>query len=178
MGKTRSLTAKNIQCVIPKLSINITFMTRLLCDIAPFLHMLGPSCRYNQRLPHLMSAGLIGILLEILSRYVTWPITQQFNLRTNHRSVNMHYQPQQSVVFWKYKLPHISWLFVIFYWEHVLKTFLVQSWCVGTCCWFTTKGYKPGSTNSDLYGVNYFSCFEQGFAWFLVFYHPVVLLAK
>lgn len=115
-------------------------------------------------LPHLASTGLIGILLEILSRYVTWLITQQFGLRTNHRSVNTHYQPQQLVVFWKYKLPHISWLFVIFYWEHILKMFLVQSWCVGTCCWFTTKAYKPASTNSDLYGVNYFSCFEQGFA--------------
>jgi len=69
MGKTRSVAAKNIQCVIPKISINITFMTRLLCKITPFLHMLDPSCRYDQGLPHLVSAGLIGILLEILSRY-------------------------------------------------------------------------------------------------------------
>jgi len=163
MGKTCSVIAKNIHCVIPKLSINITFITRLLCEIAPFLHMLGPSCWYDQHLPHLASAGLIGILLKILSRYVTWPITHQFSLRTNCRSVNMHYQPKQSAVFWKYKLPHISWLLVIFYWN-MLKTFLVQSWCAETCCWFTTKAYKPASTNGDLYGVNYFSCFEQRFA--------------
>jgi hypothetical protein len=169
MGKTHSVTAKNIQCVIPKLCIKITFTTRLLCEIAPFLHMLGLSCQYDQCLPHLLSAGLIGILLEILSSYVTWTITQKFNLRTNLRPVNMHYLSQQSVVFWKYMLPHISRLFVIFYWEHMPKTLLVQSWCVGTCCWFTTKAYKPASSNSDLYGVNYFLCFEQGFAWFLVF---------
>lgn len=32
IGKTLSITAKNIQCIIPKLSINIAFMTMLLCD--------------------------------------------------------------------------------------------------------------------------------------------------